>query len=353
LAILSLKITFYTYRNIKGYILVNFNYNYNSHIYALRLNRPSFHGQVSRNWLTNTPDTFSKENQEGIPIETRAKIFSNEVLRIIEENNLTTEKLQQSIKKYIPNIDIKIISMENYDEFGINTKNTVAAATRPIFDKEGNLKNLDIYISPLSSDNKYSKNKYIENLTHEITHAMQFAEVKEFSENYKDTPKGHFLAFFQQNISNMLIDAIVQKTLVNIAKETKFEMTSLDDYEKFLEDANPEISDEYVMKILGYKDKKAFKQYVEIGFNTYLEGLMQKTQVQKDQFAQQIIKELGGTEEFYKKIKSMVAITLTNENEAYLAGCNARKASRSFGNNADNNDAIHTAVGLLSEALSS
>lgn len=333
--------------------MVNFNYNYNSHIYALRLNRPSFHSHVNKNWATKTPDTFTKESQEGIPIETRAKIFSNEVLRMIEEKNLNIEKLQQSIKKYIPNIDIKIISMENYDEFGINTKNTVAAATRPIFDEDGNLKKLDIYISPLEENNPYSKNKYIENLSHEITHAMQFAEIKEFSENYKDTPKGHFLAFFQQNICNMLIDAVIQKALVNIAKETQFEMTSLDDYEKFLEDSNPEISDEYVMKILGYKDKKAFKQYIEIGFNTYLEGLMQKTQVQKDQFAQQIIKELGGQEEFYKKIKSMVAITLTHEKDAYLAGCNARKASRSFGNNTDNNDAIHTAVGLISEALAS
>ena len=335
----------------KRCILVDFNYNYSSHIYGIRLNSPNFYGKVNHNWLTNTPDSFSKEKPGAIPIETRAKIFSNELIRMVHNNELNAQKLQQSITKYVPNTEVKIISMENYDEHGINTKQNVGAATRPKFDKDGNLERLEIYLPNFEYGNKLSENKFIENVTHEIIHAMQFAENKDFASNYKDTPEGHFLAFFQQNIANMLIDTIVQKSLINIAKEQNFQMSALEDYDKFLEEPNPNISEEKIMEDLGYKDKKAFNRYIKIGFDVYFEELMKKIQVEKDQFAQQIIKDCGGADGFRKKIKSMVTLTLINEKEAYLAGCNARKAARNCNESLDNNDAIHTSVGLLAEAL--
>ena len=241
--------------------------------------------------------------------------------------------------------------MNDYNEFGINTKKNVAAATRPIFDKNGKLQKLDIYLPELEYGDKMSEKKYIENLVHEMTHAMQFADSKDIRDNYKNTQEGHFYNFFQQNVTGMLIDTIISDTLAMAAKTNKVEMASLDDYDKFLEMPNPNIGEDNIFSQYGCSTQEEFNRYVKIGFDTYISGLMNKTQVQRDPFAMKVINDLGGVKEFKTKIMRMVSKTLLEEQEAYKAGCNARKVARNF-SGTDYNDLVPLTIGLMSEALS-
>ena len=329
-----------------------YNYNSEKSIYNLRLNSLSFSSSFKgKLWIKNNPDVFEKAPIEGVPIETKSKIFANELIRLVDKQELSSLKIQQAVKKYLPNTEVKIVSMNDYNEFGINTKKNVAAATRPHFDKNGKLQKLDIYLPELNYGDKMSEKKYIENLVHEMTHAMQFAEAKDTRDNYKNTPEGHFYNFFQQNVTGMLIDTIISDTLAMAAKTNKVEMTSLDDYDKFLEMANLNINDKNVYEQYGCSNQEEFNRYIKIGFDTYLSSLMNKTQVQRDPFAMKIIKELGGIQSFKTKIMRMVSTTLAEEQEAYRAGSNARKAARSFVGD-DYNDLVPFTIGMMSEALS-
>ena len=149
----------------------------------------------------------------------------------------------------------------------------------------------------------------------------------------------------------MLIDTIISDTLAMAAKTNKVEMTSLDDYDKFLEMANLNINDKNVYEQYGCSNQEEFNRYIKIGFDTYLSSLINKTQVQRDPFAMKIIKELGGIQSFKTKIMRMVSTTLAEEQEAYRAGSNARKAARSFVGD-DYNDLVPFTIGMMSEALS-
>lgn len=326
--------------------------NYGKSIYNLRLNSlafsPSFKGKL---WIRQNPDSFERTPVEGVPIETKSKILSNELIRLIEKQELTSQKVQQSVKKYLPNTDVKIISMNEYDEFGINTRKNVAAATRPVFDRSGHLQKLDIYLPEITYGDKMSEKKYIENLVHEMTHAMQFAEIKDVRENYKNIPEGHFYNFFQQNITGMLIDTIISDTLAMAAKTNNVEMLSLDDYDKFLEMPNQTVDKTKIYAQYGCSSEEEFSKYIKIGFDTYISGLMNKTQVHRDPFAMKVIQDLGGVDKFKSKIREMVSLTLSEEQQAYQAGSNARKSARGFVGN-DYNDLVPLTIGMMSEALS-
>ena len=191
-------------------------------------------------------------------------------------------------------------------------------------------------------------NKYVENLTHEITHAMQFAEDKEIRLNRKKAPEGQFYNFYQQNTANILINTLVPQTLVEIAKQNKIEMNSLDDYEKFLESPSEGISDETIKNI--YSKHCSFQEYINTGFDMAMEDLMQKMQVENDVLAQNLIEGAGGVDKFKAKIKTMVVHTLRMEEEAYKAGSTARKAVRNF-TGKDYNDTIPQLIGLVADAL--
>lgn len=329
-----------------------YNNNYGKSLYNLRLNSLAFSSSVrGKLWVRNNPDAFERTPVEEVPIETKSKIFSNELIRLIEKRELNSQKVQQAIKKYLPNTDVKIISMNDYNEFGINTKKNVAAATRPLFDKSGKLQKLDIYLPEVNYGDEMSEKKYIENLTHEMTHAMQFAEARDVRENYKNTPEGHFYNFFQQNITGMLIDTIISDTLAMAARSNKVEMTSLADYDKFLEMTNPNIDETEICSQYKCSDIEEFNHYIKIGFDTYLSGLMNQTQVSKDPFALKVIEEAGGIANFKHKVMQMVSKTLADEKEAYKAGSNARKTARGFVGS-DYNDLVPLTIGMMSEALS-
>ena len=329
-----------------------YNYNYGKSIYNLKLNSLMFSSSQGKLWKKYGVDSFTRQPVEDVPRETRAKIFSNELIRLVENKNASPKMLKQAIKKYLPNTSVKIVSMEDYTEFGINTKKNVAAATRPKYDKSGKLISLEIYIPSVVYGDKISENKFIENITHEITHAMQYAEDDVVRDECKNTPEGKFYNFFQQNVSGMLINTMVTEVLVHAAKAGNVEILSLEDYDKFLELENNHFDEKDIMAIHKYKDKEAFNNYLKVGFDVYLTELMNKTQVSRDPFALKVIKETGGLDAFKAKIMAMTAHTLQKEHEAYLAGCNARKGARDFVGN-DYNDLIPQVVEMLAEALNS
>lgn len=327
-----------------------YNQNYGRSIYNLRLNSLTFSATKNKLWQKSEPDSFSYAPVEGVPIDTKAKIFSNELIRLVDRKQASPAKISQALSKYLPNTNVQLISMNDYDEFGMNTKKNVAAATRPIYDKEGNLQGLKIFIPEVTYDDKISENKYIENLTHEITHAMQFAEDKEIRLNHKNSPEGHFYNFYQQNIANMLIDTMVQRILVSLAKRDNIEMNSLADYDKFLETSCPEISDEEIKNIFLKNHSCSFEDYIKTGFDVYLTELMQKMQVENDTIAQKLIEDAGGIDSFKTTIMKMVQKTLHNEEEAYKAGALARKTARNFVGH-DYNDTIWQIIGITADAL--
>lgn len=327
-----------------------YNQNYGRSIYNLRLNSLTFSATQNKIWKSAEADSFEQSSIEGIPIETKAKIFSNELIRLVGKKQASTAKIDAALRKYLPNIKVQLISMEDYDEFGINTKKNVSAATRPLYDEEGKLLGLKIYIPEIEYGNKLSENKYIENLTHEITHAMQFAEDEEVHLNRKKTPEGQFYNFYQQNVSNMLINTLVPQTLVELAKKNKIEMMSLEDYDKYLEAPSEEISDKEIKSL--YEKHGSFERYINAGFEVSLENLMQKMQVENDVIAKKIINEAGGLDAFKVKVKQMVIHSLRMEEEAYKAGCQARKSARGFSGR-DYNDAIPHLIGLVADALCS
>ncbi len=329
-----------------------YNNSYTKSIYNLRLNSVNFYSNRGKIWYRNNVDTFSREPIDNVPTSTKAKIFSNELIRLVEKQQVTPQKIQQSVTKYLPNVDVKIISMDEYTEFGLNNKKTVAAATRPKYNAKGELQKLEIYIPNIDYNDKNSQLEFIEKLTHEITHAIQFVEDKEIQEHHKNTPEGNFYNYFQQNISNMLIDVLVQKTLVNIARDKNIEMHTIDDYNKFIESENPNVDEDEIMRLAGYKNKDDYNNYIKVGYNVFIEELMNNTQVVKDPFALGIINKCGGVEEFKEKIKEMVANTLQTEQEAYQAGNNARKTARNF-QGENYNDVIPMVIGLAADALNS
>lgn len=328
-----------------------YNNNYTKSIYNLRLNTINFTSNRGKIWYKGGADVFEREQIDNVPIDTKAKIFSNELIRMVDNRQVTPQKIQQSVKKYLPNIDVKIISMEDYTEFGLNNKKRVAAATRPQFDRNGKLQKLEIYIPAIEYDDEYSKQEFIDKLTHEITHAMQFADDKEIRVQYQNTKEGHFYNFFQQNISNMMIDTLVQKLLVAIARRENIEMHSIDDYNKFVSSPMKGIDKSEIMHLSGYDDKDSFNKYIKVGFDVYIDELMKNTQVSRDPFAMKVINEAGGVDEFKEKVMAMTAYTLEHEKEAYQAGNNARKTARGFSGE-DYNDVIPLVVGMAAEALS-
>ncbi len=329
-----------------------YNHSYNKSIYNLRLNSVNFYSNRGKIWYRNSVDTFTREPVDNVPIKTKAKIFSNELIRLVEKQQVTPQKIQQSVTKYLPNVDVKIVSMDEYNEFGINNKKTVAAATRPKYNAKGELQRLEIYIPNIDYNDKNSQLEFIEKLTHEITHAIQFVEDKEIRENHKNTPEGNFYNYFQQNISNMMTDLLVQKTLVNIARDKNVEMHNIEDYNRFMESENSDIDEDDIIKLAGYKDTNDYNKYVEAGYNVLIEELMRNTQVTKDPIALNIINKCGGTEQFKEKIKAMVANTLQTEQEAYQAGNNARKTAQNF-QGQNYYDVIPMVIGMAAESLTS
>lgn len=327
-----------------------YNQNYGRSIYNLRLNSLTFSATKNKLWQKTEPDSFSYAPVEGVPIDTKAKIFSNELIRLVDRKQATPAKINQALSKYLPNTKIQLVSMNDYDEFGMNTKKNVAAATRPIYDKNGILQELKIFVPELEYGDKISENKYIENLTHEVTHAMQFAEDKDIHLNRQKTPEGHFYNFYQQNVANMLIDTMVQRILVTLAKRDKIEMNTLADYDKFIEQPCLEITDEEVKNIFINENSCSFDDYIKTGFDVYMAELMHKMQVENDVIAQKLIEDAGGLDAFKQKVMKMTALTLRNEEEAYKAGANARKTARNFVGR-DYNDAIWQVIGLTSDAL--
>ena len=227
-----------------------YNNNYSKSIYNLRLNTINFTSNRGKIWYKDEPDVFVREPVDNVPIDTKAKIFSNELIRMVENKQVTPQRVQQAVTKYLPNVDVKIVSMDDYTEFGLNNKKRVAAATRPSFDKNGVLQKLEIYIPQVEYDNEYSKLEFIDKLTHEITHAMQFANDKEIREQYKNTKEGHFYNFFQQNVANMMSDVFVQKMLVEIAREKQIEMHTIDDYNNFVSSPMDDIDEEMCQSLL-------------------------------------------------------------------------------------------------------
>lgn len=325
-----------------------YNYNYGRSIYNLRLNSLTFSATQNKIWKSPEADSFMQSSVEGVPIETKAKIFANELIRLVNKKQAIPSKIDTALGKYLPNTKIKLVSMDSYDEFGINTKKNIAAATRPIYDEKGVLQGIKIFIPEIEYGDKFSENKYVENLTHEITHAMQFAEDKEIRLNRKKAPEGQFYNFYQQNTANILINTLVPQTLVEIAKQNKIEMNSLDDYEKFLESPSEGVSDETIKNI--YSKHCSFQEYINTGFDMAMEDLMQKMQVENDVLAQNLIEGAGGVDKFKAKIKTMVVHTLRMEEEAYKAGSTARKAARNF-TGEDYNDTIPHLIGLVADAL--
>ena len=329
-----------------------YNNNYTKSIYNLRLNTINFTSNRGKIWYKDEPDVFVREPIDNVPIDTKAKIFSNELIRMVEKRQVTPQKVQQAVTKYLPNIDVKIISMNDYTEFGINNKKRVASATRPTFDKNGALQKLEIYMPEVEYDNEYSKLEFIDKLTHEITHAMQFATDKEIREQYKDTKEGHFYNFFRQNVSNMLTDVFIQKILVEIARNKNIEMHTIDDYNDFVSSPMTDIDTDKIIELLGCKDRKEFNNFIKSGFIVFIDELMKNTQVARDPFAMKVINENGGIEAFRAKIMKMTAFTLSKEQEAYQAGNNARKNARGF-SGTDYNDVVPIAIGMAAEALNS
>ncbi len=326
-----------------------YNNNYKS-IYNLRLNTINFTSTRGKIWHKNEPDVFIREPIENIPRETKVKIFSNELIRLVDNKQVNAQKIQQSVKKYLPNVDVKIISMDDYTEFGLNNKKRVAAATRPVFDKNGKLQKLEIFIPNIDYGDKNSKLAFIEYVVHEIIHAMQYAEDKETRIQHANTKEGHFYNFFQQNISNMLTDILVQKALVSIAREKKLEIHSLDDYNDFINSPMNDIDENKIMEINGYDNKEKFNEYINAGFEVFIKELMTNLQITKDPFAMKIIDEAGGLEGFKNKVREMTVYTLLKEQEAYTAGNNARKTACGF-NGENYNDIIPLIAGMSAEAL--
>lgn len=329
-----------------------YNNNYSKSIYNLRLNTINFTSNRGKIWYKDEPDVFVREPVDNVPIDTKAKIFSNELIRMVENKQVTPQRVQQAVTKYLPNVDVKIVSMDDYTEFGLNNKKRVAAATRPSFDKNGVLQKLEIYIPQVEYDNEYSKLEFIDKLTHEITHAMQFANDKEIREQYKNTKEGHFYNFFQQNVANMMSDVFVQKMLVEIAREKQIEMHTIDDYNNFVSSPMDDIDEEKIIQMSGCKNQKEFNNFIKSGFIVFIDELMKNTQVARDPFALQVINETGGIEAFRSKIMEMTAYSLEQEKEAYQAGNNARKTARGF-TGQDYNDVISMSIGMAAEALKS
>ncbi len=329
-----------------------YNNNYTKSIYNLRLNTINFTSNRGKIWYKSGADIFEREQVDNVPIDTKAKIFSNELIRMIDNKQITPQKVQQAVTKYLPNTDVRIISMDDYTEFGLNNKKRVAAATRPTFDKNGVLQKIEIYIPQIDYDDEDSKLEFIDKLTHEITHAMQFAGDKTVREQYKNTKEGRFYNFFQQNVANMLTDVFIPKILVEIAREKQIEMYSIEDYNRFVSSPMDYIDEEKIFEYSGCKNKKEFNNFIKAGFITFIDELMRTTQVSRDPFAMEIIDKTGGVEAFRSKIMKMTAHQLAQEQEAYKNGNNARKSARGFTGD-DYNDVIPLAVGMAAEALNS
>ena len=133
-------------------------------------------------------------------------------------------------------------------------------------------------------------------------------------------------------------------------REYSYIVSDILDNDKFLEISCSEITDEELRLMHTPSKTCPFNKNIKLGFDIYLDGLMQKMQVENDERAQEIIEKAGGLEAFKTEIRKMTAHTLRLEEEAYKAGNQARKAARNFIGN-DYNDAIWKIISLTADAL--
>lgn len=286
--------------------------------------------------------------------EQKALAFGKDLKALVESKNATASEIQKLIQNHLGLDNVKIRSMSEYQQPnrpGVEMKK--AAVTRPNFDVNGKLINVEVFIPDVDYNNKNEVLAFLDKTTHEITHVIQYTKTKEVMPHYAPTPEARFMNFIQKCITDRLTDKGVTDSAVAYIKEAKYPLNTTEDYDKFMDLPTDKVTPERLGEIMKFgKDSASQKQTINAIFDLIFDETLKGMQYEKDPNALATIQKYGGMEAFKSQIKSICAKSLKDEQEAYNAGNIMRKEINGVAGKQTYNDLISTLMGMYSQALS-
>ncbi|MBR6722456.1 hypothetical protein IKL64_03275 [bacterium] len=286
--------------------------------------------------------------------EQKALAFGKDLNVLVESKNATASEIQKLIQKHLGLDNVKIRSMSEYQQPnrpGVEMKK--AAVTRPNFDVNGKLINVEVFIPDVDYNNKNEVLAFLDKTTHEITHVIQYTKTKEVMPHYAPTPEARFMNFIQKRITDRLTDKGVTDSAVAYIKEANYPLNTTEDYDKFMDLPTDKVTPERLGEIMKFgKDSASQKQTINAIFDLIFDETLKGMQYEKDPNALATIQKYGGMEAFKSQIKSICAKSLKDEQEAYNAGNIMRKEMNGVADKQTYNDLISTLMGMYSQALS-
>ncbi|MGN1154273.1 MAG: hypothetical protein ACI4S3_09610, partial [Candidatus Gastranaerophilaceae bacterium] len=281
--------------------------------------------------------------------------FGNDLKELIHNGNATPEEIQKIVSKHFPNNEINVHSMSEYHNFGptgVKAGNTPkAAVTRPLFNEDGKLEKIDLFLPDVDYNDFNSTLEYIDKTTHEFTHVQQMINRNGSTQEYlKPTLEGRLMNFMQKTITDKFTDKMVVDTAKSLIQETKTPIQTTADFDRFMDTPSDLISKEKIGTILHLgTDETSQKQNINKIFDILFDSMTQ--QMQGDPNLANAIEKRGSYTAFKNEIKSICAQAFQDEQEAYKAGQLMRQEINGTTGKTTNNDLIHTIMGMCADAL--
>lgn len=280
--------------------------------------------------------------------------FGEDLIKLVENKNVSPSEVNKLIQKYIPYDNIKIHPMSEYrDTQGRPSVNsTRAAVTRPSFDGNGNIEKIDIFIPEVDYTDKHAMLEFLDKTSHEVTHIAQFVNLAESEkENYAKNNETQFMNFVQKHITDRLTDKGVTDANVKLIKDSDEKPATINEYDDFMDKAG-NISSERIGEYLGFgKDSSSQKFIINQIFDMLYDDMLNKMNYKNDPTILNAIKKYGSYEGLRDKIRQLCAKAFVSEQEAYEVGNIIRKKYNGITAPQTNNDLINILMGMYAQAL--
>lgn len=309
----------------------------------------------------NTTDNNIKNNSNSFyrPNNISANIYggidiAEEVFCLIQNGNSTYNSTKKIISEHFPNLEINVHPMSEYDNPAGTKNQNLAAVVRPSYDKNVQLKKVDLFLPEIDSKNEQKLIEYLDKLAHEFTHINQSIRREASDSEYlKPTMSGKFMFYVQKKLLDKFTDNMVTHTAISLIKETGTKLETPDDFNKFMDSPiTIEMSENKIAEILGLgiNPTEQKKQMISI-FNEAFDSLLETMHYESDPIIVDTIYRYGGYEKLRETIRQICAESFKNEEEAYIAGQIVRQNLNGTTNCRTYNDLIHIVMGLCSKSL--
>ncbi len=286
--------------------------------------------------------------------ENLALAFGKDLKALVDSKNATATEIQKLIQKHIGLDNVKIHSMSEYQATarpGVAMQK--AAVTRPNFDANSKLTNIDVFIPDVNYNDQNEVLAFVDKTTHEITHVIQYTKSNEVLPHYAATPEARFINFVQKRITDRLTDKGVTDSAVAFIKEANYQLKDTKDYDKFMDSVTDKVTPEKLGEIMKFgKDSASQKQTINAIFDLIFDETLKGMQYEKDPVALSVVQKFGGVDGFKAQVKSICVKALKDEQEAYNTGNIMRKELNGVADKQTYNDLISTLMGMYSQALS-